>query len=78
MIIAIVGDQTGQINMHMEGITPQMTREVLTKMIELLDQQLGNGQPPARPSGLIIPNMIPPPPMPSNHPPAPPVPGLGL
>jgi hypothetical protein len=77
MIIAIVGDpQTGRINMHMEGITAQMTREVLVKMIEQIDQQLGNGQPPARPSGLVIPNMIPPPPM--NPPPAPPVPGLGL
>ena len=73
MIIAIVGDQTGQINMNMEGVEPLMARQVLEKMIELIDQQYGNGQPTPRKSGLIVPA----PPMPPP-PPTPPVPGLGL
>jgi hypothetical protein len=71
MIIAIIGDpQTGQCNMNMEGITPQMARQILLQMVEEIDLKFNNGQPPPRPSGLIVPHTLPPAPaVPATPPP---------
>lgn len=72
MLICIVADpQTGNCQLFNEGGDPAQIRLVLQGMIDTIDQQFNNGQPPTRPSGLVIPRM-PNVPMPPPPPPAPP------
>jgi hypothetical protein len=58
VIIVIVGDNTGQINLNMEGIDPANTVKVMQKMVELLREQY-HLPVEDRPSGLIVPATLP-------------------
>ena len=61
MMVCIVADPTtGECNLFNEGGDLTQVRLLPQGMLNVVDQKLNNGQPPPRPSGLIVPRMVPP------------------